>query len=72
MNKYKINFLDLCKVYQSNKTFALFNIKNNTRQKYKKYFFQNKTLQKYKKYFFQNKTLVIMKLFGTNLRKLFH
>lgn len=30
MNKYKINFLDLCKVYQSNKTFALFNIKNNS------------------------------------------
>ena len=26
---YRINFLDLCKLYNSNKTFALFNIKNN-------------------------------------------
>ena len=29
MNKYKINFLDLCKLYQSNKTFCLFDIKDN-------------------------------------------
>ena len=30
MNNYKISFLDMCKLYQTKKTFALFDIKNNT------------------------------------------